>query len=132
MTTHRRIKVQRAIAWIAAYALALQTILGGIALHFAISIDPALALDPAAICLSSHSGGAGTGDIPANHGSGPQAGDHCAMCASSPPPLVAPQLCGRVAIFVAAAEAIIPPPFVLPVSKVASRPGSPRAPPMIA
>jgi hypothetical protein len=97
VTTHRRINVQRAIAWIAAYALALQTILGGIALHFATSIDPALALDPAAICLNSHGGGT-SGDIPDNHGSGPQAGDHCAMCASSPPPLVTPQFGGRVAI----------------------------------
>lgn len=129
MTTHRRIKVQRAIAGIAAYALALQTILGGIALHFATAIDPALALDPAAICLSSHSGGT-PGDVPGNHGSG-QAGDHCAMCVSSPPPLVAPQNGGRIAIFVAASEVIVLPPPVPPVSKVASRPGSPRAPPMI-
>ncbi len=130
MTTHGRIKVRRAIGWIAAYAVALQTILGGIAPHLAIAAD---AFGLAAICVSSHNGGVGTaGDVPDDPGTGSQAGGHCAMCVSSPP-LVVPPTGNRVAIFyVTAAEVFLPTPLVPPFSKVASRPGGPRAPPMIA
>jgi hypothetical protein len=130
LTTHGRLKVRRAIGWIAAYAIALQTILGGIAPHLAIAAD---AFDLAAICLSSHGGGVGTaGHVPDNPSTGSQAGGHCAMCAS-PPPFVAPPTGNRVAIFyVTTAEVILLAPPVPPFSKVASRPGGPRAPPMIA
>jgi hypothetical protein len=130
LTTHGRLKVRRAIGWIAAYALALQTILGGIAPRLAIG---SAAFDLAAICLNSHGGSVGTGgDIPDNPGTGSQAGGHCALCGSPPPPLVAPQTGSRVAIYVTAAEVILPPPPVPPFTKVASRPGGPRAPPMTA
>jgi hypothetical protein len=130
LTVHVLLKLWRAIGWIAAYALALQTILGGVAPHLAIASDP---FDLAAICLNSHGGSFGTaGDIPDNPGTGSQAGGHCTLCGSPPPPLVAPQTGSRVAIYVTAAEVITHPPLVPPFSKVASRPGGPRAPPMIA
>jgi hypothetical protein len=125
--------MRRAIGWIAAYALVLQTILGSVAPHLAAAVDPALPFDLAAICLSSHGGGVGpAGDIPGGSGSGSQAGDHCAMCTSSAPPLLAPPDGIRIAIVVTASERVAPAPPVPPFSKEVPRPGGARAPPTMA
>jgi hypothetical protein len=124
--------MRRAIGWIAAYVLALQTILGSVAPRLAPAVDPALPFDLAAICLSSHGGGGLAGDIPGGSGSGSQVGDHCVMCTSSPPPVLAAPHGIRVVIHLVASEPVAPAPPVPPRSKVPSRPGGARAPPMMA
>jgi hypothetical protein len=83
-------KLRWAIGWIAIYALALQTILGGIAPHPANAFDRSLPFDSAVIiCLNSHGGD--TGNVPGDEGPGSHAGTHCTMCAPAPPPLPAAQ-----------------------------------------
>jgi hypothetical protein len=132
LTAHLRFKLRWAIGWIAIYALALQTILGGIAPHSAIAFDRSLPFDPATIiCLTSHAGD--TGNIPGDEGPGSHAGTHCTLCAPTPPPVPAAQDGDGLAVEHTASEPVVPqllsiPPF----SKIASRPGGPRAPPMIA
>jgi hypothetical protein len=65
-----RIKLRRAIGWVAACTLALQTVLGGLLLLPLASADAALAFDPAAIiCLS----GGGPGHTAARRMNCPQA-----------------------------------------------------------
>jgi hypothetical protein len=125
-------KLRWAIGWIAIYALALQTILGGIAPHPANAFDRSLPFDSAVIiCLNSHGGD--TGNVPGDEGPGSHAGTHCTMCAPAPPPLPAAQGGDGLPVGLAGPEPVIPQPlFVPPLSKVASRPGGPRAPPMIA
>ena len=81
-------ELRRAIGLVAAYVLALQTILGSVAPRLAVAFDTTLPFDLAAICLSSHGAGVGpAADIPGGSGNGSQAGDHCALCISSAPPL---------------------------------------------
>jgi hypothetical protein len=132
LTAHLRFKVRWAIGWIAIYALALQTILGGIAPHPAIALDRSLPFDPAAIiCLTSHGGD--TDNIPGDEGPGSHPGNHCTLCAPAPPPLPAAQCGDGVAVELTASEPVVPQPLLIPpFSKIASRPGGPRAPPMIA
>ena len=126
-------KLRRAIGLIAAYVLALQTILGSVAPRFSVAFDTALPFDLAAICLSSHGAGIGpAADIPGGSGNGSQAGDHCATCVSSAPPLLAPPESIRIAIDFATSEAITPASPVLPFSNAASRQGGARAPPTMA
>ncbi|MGA3311009.1 MAG: DUF2946 family protein [Xanthobacteraceae bacterium] len=72
-------KWRQAIGWIAAYALALQTIVGGIGLIQTVS--SAAAFDPFAI-ICSHNG---TPDqIPGDAGHGSHTG-HCGCCLGAPP-----------------------------------------------
>jgi hypothetical protein len=126
-------KLRRAIGLIAAYALALQTILGSVAPRLSVSFDAALPSDLAAICLSSHGVGvAPAADIPGGSGNGSQAGDHCAICISSGPPLLAPPESIRIAINFATSDPITPTLPVLPPSTAASRQGGARAPPAMA
>jgi len=131
LTTNLPPKLRRAIGLIAVYALALQTILGGVAPRLVAAFDPAVPFDLAAICLSSHSGGA-AGDIPGGSGNGSQAGDHCTICTSSAPPLLIPPEGIRVTVDVPASEPTAPTQPVPPLSKAPSRPGGARAPPTIA
>ena len=127
-------KLRRAIGLIAAYVLALQTILGSVAPRLTVAFDGALPFDLAAICLSSHGAGVGpAADIPGGSGNGSQAGDHCALCISSAPPLLAPPEGIRIAIdFATSAEPITPTSPVVPLSNPASRQGGARAPPTMA
>ena len=126
-------KLRRAIGLIAAYVLALQTILGSVAPRLTVAFDAALTLDLAAICLSSHSAGVGlAADIPGGSGNGSQAGDHCVMCVSSAPPLLAPPEGIRIAIDFAISETITPASPVLPPSNAVFRQGGARAPPTTA
>jgi hypothetical protein len=145
-SAHLPSKLRRAIGWIAIYALALQSILGGAAAHPAFALDRASGFDPAAIiCLNSHDASAGlsssrntgqdtetrqdTSKIPGGedgHSCGP-----CALCAS------APSLAGSQAVtlfaidLVAAQPAVVWRPVVSSFSRIALPPGGPRAPPMI-
>jgi hypothetical protein len=132
VTAHLQFELRRAIAWIAIYALALQTILGSVAPHPAIAFDRSLPFDPASIiCLTSHSGD--TGNIPGDEAPGSHAGTHCALCAPSSPPLPSAQIGDGLAVELTASEPAVPQPLLIPpLSKIASRPGGPRAPPMIA
>jgi hypothetical protein len=126
-------RLRRAIGLIAAYVLALQTILGSVAPRLTVAFDTALPFDLAAICLSSHGAGVlPAADIPGGSGNGSQAGDHCAICVSSAPPLLAAPEGIRIAIDFATSEPIAPASPVLPPSKAASRQGGARAPPTIA
>ena len=126
-------KLRRAIGLIAAYVLALQTILGSVAPRLTVAFDGALPFDLAAICLSSHGAGVGpAADIPGGSGNGSQAGDHCAICVSSTPPLLAAPDGVRIAIDFATSEPIAPVSPVLPHSNAASRQGGARAPPTMA
>jgi hypothetical protein len=124
-------KLRRAIGLIAAYVLALQTILGSVAPRLTVAFDTTLPFDLAAICLSSHGAGVGpTAAIPGGSGNGSQAGDHCAMCVSSAPPLLTPPESIRIAIDFATSEPITPALPVLPPPTAASRHA--RAPPAMA
>ena len=68
-------ELRRAIGLVAAYVLALQTILGSVAPRLAVAFDTTLPFDLAAICLSSHGAGVGpAADIPGGSGNGSQAG----------------------------------------------------------
>jgi hypothetical protein len=127
-------KLRRAIGWIAIYALALQSILGGVASHPAFALDRANGFDPAAIiCLASHDGGTSqggsTGQLP-----GDQTGHPCGPCALCAPP---PSLAGAQAVTPVAIDRVAMQPSVAwrPVvsafSRIALSPGGPRAPPMI-
>jgi len=103
---------------IAAYVLALQTILGSVAPRLTVAFDTTLPFDLAAICLSSHGAGVGpAADIPGGSGNGSQAGDHCAICVSSTPPLLAAPDGVRIAIDFATSE-----PFPEPPGKSAAGP----------
>jgi hypothetical protein len=132
LTAHLRFKLRWAIGWIAIYALALQTILSGIVPHSAIASDQSLRFDlTAIICLTSHGGD--TGSIPGDEGPAPHAGNHCTLCASASPPLPAAQGGNGLAVELTASEPVLPPLLLIPpLAKIASRPGGPRAPPMIA
>ena len=124
--------MRRAIGWLAAYVLALQAILAGVAPHLAASTDLMLAADPAAIiCLSTHGGGTEpTGDIPDGHGTSDGSG-HCPLCLS-PPPLLVPQDRSRLAFCASATTVanVLPPARAL--IDLPSRPGGARAPPVTA
>jgi hypothetical protein len=132
LTARLRFRLRWAIGWIAIYALALQTILGGIAPQSAITFDRSLPFDPTAIiCLTSHAGD--TGNIPGDEGPGSHAGNHCTLCAPASPPLPAAPGGSELAVEFAASEPVLPPLLLIPpLSKIASGPGGPRAPPMIA
>ena len=126
-------ELRRAIGLVAAYVLALQTILGSVAPRLAVAFDTTLPFDLAAICLSSHGAGVGpAADIPGGSGNGSQAGDHCAICVSSTPPLLAAPEGVRIAIDFATSEPIAPASPVLPHANAASRQGGARAPPTMA
>jgi hypothetical protein len=135
-SAHLPLKLRRAIGWIAIYALALQSILGGVASHPAFALDRASGFDPAAIiCLASHDGSAGqdagqdTGQRPGNeagHPCGP-----CALCAP-PPSLAGSQVVTPLAIDrVTLQPSVTWRPVVSSFSRIALPPGGPRAPPMI-
>jgi hypothetical protein len=132
LTVRVPLKLRWAIGWIAIYALALQTVLGGIAPHPANAFDRSVPFDSGAIiCLSSHGGD--TGNIPGDEGPGSHAGTHCTLCVSPPPPLPAAQGGDGLVVGLTAPEPVVPQPLLVPpLSKIASRPGGPRAPPMIA
>ena len=126
-------KLRRAIGLIAAYVLALQTILGSVAPRLTVAFDATLPFDLAAICLNSHGAGVGpAADFPGGSGNGSEAGDHCTLCISSAPPLLAPPEGIRIAIEFAISEPITPASPVLPPSNAVSRQGGARAPPMTA
>ena len=132
-TTNLALKLRRAIGWIAIYALALQSILGGVS-HPAFALDRASGFDPAAIiCLTSHDGRTGrnigqeTGQVPGNEDSHP-----CGPCALCAPP---PSLVGSQVITILAIDRIASQPSavwqpVIPFSRITLPPGGPRAPPM--
>jgi hypothetical protein len=133
-SAHLPSKLRRAIGWIAIYALALQSILGGVASHPAFALDRAGGFDPAAVlCLASHEGSAGQnqgespGQVPGNdtsHPCGP-----CALCA--PPPSLAAQVTTPLALEAfASPPSAIWRPVVASFSRIALSPGGPRAPPM--
>jgi hypothetical protein len=75
---------RRAIGWIAAYALALQTIAGGIDLVQ----SAAASFDPTAIICHGH-GADSAADLPGTTGNGPLC-DRCGCCLTAPPVLAAP------------------------------------------
>jgi hypothetical protein len=133
-SAHLPSKLRRAIGWIAVYALALQSILGGVASHPAFALDRASGFDPAAvICLASHDGsqtqGESTGQVP-----GDQAGHPCGPCAlcAPPPSLAGSQTVTPVAIDrVASQPSVGRRPIASSFSRIALSPCGPRAPPMI-
>ncbi len=137
LTIPLRLTLRRTIGLLAAYVLALQTILAGVALHVApqatASTDIVLAADAIAIiCLSTHGGGTDAAqDIPGGHGTSDGSG-HCALCLSSPPPLLVPQDHSRLAICAAATTVAKAQPLVRAPSASRSRPGGARAPPATA
>jgi hypothetical protein len=128
-----RIKLRRAIGWIAAYALALQTILASAVLAPPASADPSLAFDPAAIiCLTNGGPGHAAGpadELPAGSGQHSHVGGHCGLCAVSAP-VIAPAddvaidslAPARSVLAAAALDRIIP-------RNLGTLPGRPRAPP---
>ena len=79
-----RNKWRRAIGWIAAYALALQTIAGGIDLVQ----NAAASFDPTAIICHGH-GADSAADLPGTTGNGPLC-DRCGCCLTAPPVLASP------------------------------------------
>jgi hypothetical protein len=80
------IRWRRAIGWIAAYALALQTIAGGIDLIQ--SAAAAATFNPTAIICHGH-GADDAAEIPGTTGNG-QACEHCGCCLGAPPFLSVP------------------------------------------
>ena len=78
---------RRAIGWIAAYALALQTIAGSIDL---VQSAAAASFDPTAIICHGH-GADSAADLPGTTGNGPLC-DHCGYCLAALPVLAAPSL----------------------------------------
>jgi hypothetical protein len=134
-SAHLPLKLRRAIGWVAIYALALQSILGGFAAHSAFALDRSSGFDPAAIiCLTSHDGSTGqntaqkTGQLPGEQDSRPCG--PCALCAPAPS-LAGPQVATPLAIDrVAAQPSVVWRPVVSSFSRIALPPGGPRAPPM--
>ncbi len=134
-SAHLPSKLRRAIGWIAIYALALQSILAGVASHPAFALDRASGFDPAAIiCLASHDASAvqtqdgNTGQVPGNetsHSCGP-----CALCAP-PPSIAGSQVVTPLAVDRVTSQPSAPwRPVVASFSRIALPPGGPRAPPM--
>jgi hypothetical protein len=93
---------RRAIGWIAAYALALQTIAGGIDLIQ----SAAASFDPTAIICHGH-GADSAADLPGTSGSGPMC-DRCGCCLAAPPVLAAPSAFQLFPAILAAREIIWP------------------------
>jgi hypothetical protein len=101
-----RNKWRRAIGWIAAYALALQTIVGGIDLVQ--NAASAATLDPATIICHGHGVDDGAASqIPGNTDKGRVCGD-CGCCLAAPPFLALPSLRNFVAVVLDAREIIWP------------------------
>jgi hypothetical protein len=132
-SAHLPLKLRRAIGWIAIYALALHSILAGVAGHPAFALDRGF--DPAAvICLASHDGGGAqnqdgnTGQVPGDetgHSCGP-----CALCAP-PPSLAGSQVVTPLGIHRVASQPFVAwRPIISSFSRIALLPGGPRAPPM--
>lgn len=123
VSRHRSLRL---VGWVAAYVLALHTILSS---FVAIPSQAALAADGSAIlCLTDtgHADNTGSG-VP--HGGAP----HCAACvvagvALTPPP-VSPQPFAYTIAVVAEVFVLHAPPRG---GAIASRPGNPRAPPILA
>jgi hypothetical protein len=137
LSAHLPLKLRRAIGWIAIYALALQSILGGGASHAAFTLDRTGGFDPPAIiCLTSHDGqdagqstGQNTGQVPGNEASHPCG--PCALCAP-PPSLAGSQVVTPLAIDrVALQPSVAWRPVVSSFTRIALPSGGPRAPPMI-
>jgi hypothetical protein len=123
VSQHRSLRL---VGWAAAYVLALHTILSS---FVALPSYAATGADGAAIlCLAgaTHADDTGSG---APHGGGP----HCAACvvagvALTPPP-VSPQPFAYIVAFVAEPPVSHAAP---PGGAITSRPGNPRAPPILA
>jgi hypothetical protein len=115
--------LRRAIGLIAAYAIALQTILAGLALLGGIAIADASALicHGAVVDDTQPAPGDGRGG---HHG---QVG-HCALCAISPPLVPAPANVARPVTHPAPVAALRPVRLALP-HDIHARPGKPRGPP---
>jgi hypothetical protein len=99
-----RNKWRRAIGWIAAYALALQTIVGGIDLVQ--NAASAATLDPATIICHGVDDGAAS-QVPGNTGNGRVCGD-CGCCLAAPPFLEPPAPCNLAVVVLDAREIIWP------------------------
>jgi hypothetical protein len=99
-----RIRWRRAIGWIAAYALALQAIVGGIDLIQ--SAAAAATFDPTAIICHGH-GADSAAEIPDTPGDR-QACEHCGCCLGAPPILAVPSPFRLRLVVLAAREIIWP------------------------
>jgi len=122
-----RSKWRRAIGWIAVYALALQTIVGGIDLIQ--NAASAAAFDPSAIICHGHgTDDGGAAQTPAGTGHR-QACGHCALCALLAAPVPAPTAAVRITIERTPAVLLAPSARPASTADIASNPGKPRAPP---
>jgi hypothetical protein len=128
-----RIKLRRAIGWVAACTLALQTVLGGLLLLPLASADAALAFDPAAIiCLSGGGPGhtaAPADELPAGSGQHAQLGGHCGLCAVSAPAIAPANQVAIASLSPARSDLAAVATDRLPTRKLGALPGRPRAPP---
>ena len=115
--------LRRAIGLIAAYAIALQTILAGLALlgGIAIADESALICHGAVVDDIQPAPGDGRGG---HHGQV----SHCALCAISPPLVPAPADVARPVTHPAPVAAVRPVRLSLP-HDIHARPGKPRGPP---
>jgi len=115
--------LRRAVGLIAAYAIALQTILAGLALLGGIAI----ADESAVICHGAVVDGTQPAPSDSRSGHHGQLG-HCALCAISPPLVPAPAGVARPVTHPAPVAAVRPVRLALP-HDIHARPGKPRGPP---
>lgn len=101
-----RIRWRRAIGWIAAYALALQTIAGGLDLvQGAAAAASTASFDAAVICHGQGDDNAAA-EIPGKTGTAPC--NHCGFCLGASPLLAAPSPVQSVAALVGARDVAWP------------------------
>jgi hypothetical protein len=124
-------KLRRAVGWIAAYALVLNTILTGLLVVPHASADPSSQFEAAIVCLSGHTAGDSGQVVPnGTPPSGWHSVGHCALCvvsafATAPAVAVVIGVLGPASL-----------PALRPLSERAttgslnSLPGRPRAPPV--
>jgi hypothetical protein len=122
-STSTSIRLRRAIGLIAAYAIALQTILAGLALLGSV----ALADDGAVICHGAVVDDTSPAPGDGRSGHRGQVG-HCALCAISPPVVPLPADVARPVVHPAPVAVIRRVPLALP-HDIHDRPGKPRDPP---
>lgn len=96
-----RIRWRRAIGWIAAYALALQTIAGGLDLTSSAAAAATASFDAAVIC-HGHDGDTAAAEIPGKTGTAPC--NHCGLCLGASPLLAAPAPAESVAALLGARD----------------------------